>query len=132
MGIVTNVANDYQKCIDACNRCAQACYECFEACLSEADVRARTKCIKMLVECAQMCQMSAAGMASNGRFIKEHCNLCATVCDACAQECNMFKDQHCKQCAQECRTCAQECREMTIHVMPYGQGSTSYTQPMGH
>ena len=132
MGIVTNVTNAYQKCIDACNRCAQACYECFEACLNEADVQARTKCIKMLAECAQMCQMSATGMASNGMFVKEHCGLCAIVCDACAQECNMFKDQHCKQCAQECRTCAQECKDMAMHVMPYGQGSTSFTQPMGH
>lgn len=24
MGIVTNVTNAYQKCIDACSRCAQA------------------------------------------------------------------------------------------------------------
>ena len=112
MGVVTNVADTYQTCIDACSRCAQACNECFEACLNEADVQARTKCIKTLVECATMCEMSAAGMSSNSPFAKQHCALCATVCDACAQECAMFKDPHCQACAQECRACAQECRNM--------------------
>jgi hypothetical protein len=126
MGIVTNVTNAYQTCIDACNRCAQACWECFEACLNEADIQARLGCIKMLAECAQMCSMSAAGMASNGKFIKEHCSLCATVCDDCAKECDMFTDQHCKQCAQVCRTCAQECRDMAMYVNPVGQGATTF------
>ena len=112
MGIVTNATDAYQSCIDACGRCARACNECFEACLNEPDVQARTKCIKMLMECARMCEMSVAGMSANARFAKQHCGLCATVCDACAQECEMFKDPHCTQCAQECRTCAQECRNM--------------------
>jgi hypothetical protein len=112
MGIVTNVTNAYQKCIDACGRCTQACYECFEACLNEADVQARTKCMKMLAECARMCQMSVAGMSSNSNYAKDHCKLCGTVCDACARACEMFKDQHCQLCAQECRACAQECRNM--------------------
>lgn len=37
----------------------------------------------------------------------------ATICDACAKECEMFKYEHCQQCAQECRTCADECRKMS-------------------
>lgn len=112
MGVVTNQTNSYQKCIDACARCAQACHECFEACLNETDVQARTKCIKMLAECAKMCEMSVSSMSCNARFAKEHCKLCATVCDACAQDCAMFQDEHCQLCAQECKTCAQECRNM--------------------
>jgi hypothetical protein len=112
MGIVTNATNAYQKCIGACTRCAQACYECLEACLNEQDVQARTKCIKMLVECARICEMSVAGMSSNARFAKQHCALCATVCEACARECRMFKDRHCQECAAECDTCVKECRNM--------------------
>jgi hypothetical protein len=65
----------------------------------------------MLAECAKMCEMSVCGMSSNARFARQYCALCATVCDACAQECAMFKDQHCQQCAKECRTCALECRK---------------------
>lgn len=37
MGVVTQVTNKYQKCIDACNKCAQACFECLNACFNEPD-----------------------------------------------------------------------------------------------
>ena len=84
MGIATNSTDKFQTCIDECNRCAQACYECFKACLNESDVKARKNCISILVECAQMCQMSSSLMSMNGQFIKEHCKLCATICDKCA------------------------------------------------
>jgi len=114
MGIVTNSTDKFQPCIDECNKCAQACHECFTACLNEPDVAARKKCISIsiLTECACMCQMSSAMMSMNGQFTKEHCQLCATVCDKCAQECEMFKDDHCKKCAQECKKCATECKNM--------------------
>ncbi|MCW6076570.1 four-helix bundle copper-binding protein [Clostridium sporogenes] len=112
MGIVTNSTDKFQKCIDECNKCAQACYECFKACLNEPDVNARKNCIGILAECAQMCQMSSSMMSMDGEFTKEHCQLCATICDKCAQECEMFKDDHCQKCAQECHICANECRNM--------------------
>ncbi len=112
MGMATMTRNKYQACIDECNRCAQTCYECFRACLNEPDINARKNCISILVECAQMCQMSALIMSMDGEFVKEHCKLCAAICDKCTTECEMFKDDHCKQCATECHTCADKCRKM--------------------
>lgn len=112
MGVATMVTNNYQSCIDACGRCAQACYECFEACINEPDLNARRSCVKMLIECAKMCEMSVGIMSMDGQFAKEHCGLCATICDKCAQECRMFKDEHCQKCAEECTNCATECRKM--------------------
>ncbi len=113
MGIVTNKNNAMQSCIDACVKSAQACYECFEACINEPDLTARKNCISTLVECAMMCQMSAAMMSIGGKFSKAHCKICADLCEACANECEMFKDNHCKKCAQICRECAAECRKMS-------------------
>ena len=81
MGITTMTTNNFQRCIDECNRCSQACYECFEACINEPDIDARRSCIKMLVECAKMCEMSTALMSMNGQFAKDHCRMCATVCE---------------------------------------------------
>lgn len=112
MGILTNTANDNQKCIDACNMCAQACYECFTLCLNEPDVAARKNCLAILIECAQMCQMSAAHMAMEGLFAKQHCGVCAAICTKCAEECAMFEDDHCTECAQICQDCATECEKM--------------------
>jgi hypothetical protein len=109
---MTLLSNVNQKCIDACNRCAQACYECFEVCLGESDVQERTNYISLLIECAGMCQMSAAHMSMDGEFAMDHCKVCASICDACAQECAMFKDDHCTECAKVCEECATECKSM--------------------
>lgn len=106
------LSNNNQKCIDECNRCAQACYECFAACLNEPDIQARKNCLAILVECANMCQMSAAHMSMGGQFAKEHCGVCALICEKCAEECSMFKDAHCTECTQICLDCAAECKKM--------------------
>jgi len=112
MGVVTNLTNKYQKCIDACVKCAQACDECTKLCLYEPDVQARKTCIATLVECARICSQSACFMSFDSQFSKDMCTLCAKVCDKCADECSMFKDDHCLKCSTECRTCADECRMM--------------------
>lgn len=112
MGVVTNVTDKYQKCIDACNICAQACNECFMLCLNEPDVGARTKCIAGLVECAGICKLSACFMSADAQHAKELCTLCATICDACGKECGMFKDNHCSKCSDICKACAAECKSM--------------------
>ncbi len=96
MAIVSTAADPYQACIYACGRCAQACYECLNACLNEQDANPRKNCIKILMECAKMCEMSVGLMAMNGQFAKDHCKLCATICDKCAQECKMVQDEHCQ------------------------------------
>ncbi len=43
-----------------------------------------------------MCEMSVGLMAMNAQFAKDHCKLCATICDKCAQECKMVQDEHCQ------------------------------------
>lgn len=104
--------NPNQTCIDACAKCAQICEECFNMCLQEADVKARGNCIKTLQDCAEICTTSACFMSRQSGSIKEVCTLCADICEKCANECAMFKDQHCQSCADTCRQCANECRNM--------------------
>ena len=112
MGILTNITDKYQKCIDACNICAQACDECMMLCLNEPDVQARKKCIAGLVECASICKLASCYMSMDAKYAKELCKLCATICDTCAKECGMFKDDHCQKCSDICKACANECQQM--------------------
>lgn len=86
----------------------QVCEECFDFCLKETDVKARANGLSILKDCADICALSAKFMASNSDYAKQLCGVCATVCDACASECFMFKDTHCQECADECRKCANE------------------------
>lgn len=112
MGMVTNITDKYQKCIDECNKCAQACEECMMLCLKEADVQKRGKCIAALVECAGICRLAACFLSMNSKHAMELCKLCATICDDCAMECGMFKDNHCTECSDFCKACATECKSM--------------------
>ncbi|MBU5590161.1 four-helix bundle copper-binding protein [Clostridium sp. MSJ-4] len=113
MRVATMTTNNYQRCIDECNRCAKVCYECFEACVNEPDLNTKGNLVKTLMECAKMCEMLAELMSINDQFAKEHCRFCASICDKCAQECGIFKDDHYQKCAQECSACAKECRKIS-------------------
>jgi hypothetical protein len=112
--VVDSSVQQYQTCIDACNKCMQACEECLTSCLKEADVQARIHCINMLHDCADICAMAAQWMSRGSMYAKQLCQLCATICDACAVECAKFQDAHCQECANYCRQCAEECRKMSM------------------
>jgi len=110
--IVETSVQQNQTCIVACNKCMQACEQCLTSCIKEPDAQARATCINLLRDCIDICALSARFMSRNSANSKQLCNLCATICDACAAECAKFQDTHCKQCADECHNCANECRKM--------------------
>lgn len=94
-------------------RCAESCELCATSCLREPNVQAMANCAQLNRECAEVCWASASLMSMDSQFAKQFCGLCATVCDACAKECERHNMDHCKRCAQACRTCADECRKMS-------------------
>ncbi len=102
----------FQSCIDACYACATACDHCALSCLDEQDVKSMTQCIKLDLDCAEICRVAASYMARGSQFSRAICRLCAEVCEACANECAKHKMDHCQRCAEACRRCAEECRRM--------------------
>lgn len=90
--------------------CADACNNCSTACLQEQDVKKMAECIRLDMDCAQICQITASFISRNsdhaGHLIKE----CAEICSKCAQECSKHKDmEHCRICAELCKKCAEMC-----------------------
>ncbi len=71
-----------------------------------------SRCIALDLDCADLCRTAASLMARGSAFAGEFCQLCATVCDACAAECGKHDMDHCQQCAAACRRCAEACRSM--------------------
>lgn len=105
----------YQACMDACSYCAAACHQCAEACLDEDDVHLLRTCIRLDMECAAACQAAIAMMQLGGNFADAYCELCADVCDACAEECAKHAGkgmEHCRICADACRQCSELCSRM--------------------
>jgi hypothetical protein len=107
----------YQLCIEACQKCAVECEHCATACLQEPDAAARARCVLLLRDCADICVEAARWMGRGSSYANKICGLCADICDACAAECAKFKDQHCQRCAEECLRCAEECRKMAGMAM---------------
>jgi hypothetical protein len=105
----------HHKMIEALNACADECNHCAVACLEEKDVQSLVRCIKLDIDCAEICSVAASFAARGSDHMMHLMKACEELCDACAEECERHADQfeHCKKCAEACRHCAEECRAMT-------------------
>src|SRR5450830_803036 len=95
-----------KECLLACNECMAACLECAITCLKEDDPKAMVHCLKLDMECADVCRLAAASIARGDDHLNAVCTLCAQVCHACAAECAKHPMQHCKHCAESCQRCS--------------------------
>lgn len=106
--------NNMEQCIRDCLACYQECMSCIPHCLSLGGKHVEEKHITLMMECAQMCNVSATLMQLKSGFSYELCQLCARVCDACADSCSSIdpNDSMMQKCAETCRKCADSCRSM--------------------
>jgi hypothetical protein len=103
----------FQQCIEACNNCAVICDHCTMSCLSEKNVQHLTRCIELNLDCASACRVAVEFMSKGSEYADRYCQLCADICNACAEECEKHADmEHCRHCAEVCRQCAEACMEM--------------------
>lgn len=112
-----NVNEALARCIEECYGCAQACTSCADACLGEDMVQQMTQCIRLNMDCADIC-IAAGAIAtrrtgSNEETIRRVLNACATACRLCGGECasHAGEHEHCRICAESCRRCEQSCQE---------------------
>ncbi|MCP2936746.1 four-helix bundle copper-binding protein, partial [Salmonella enterica subsp. enterica serovar Typhimurium] len=66
----------FNACIEACNACAVACDHCAASCLQESNVQQMADCIRLDVDCAQVCRLAAAVMSRGSQFASDVCQLC--------------------------------------------------------
>ena len=46
------------RCIEECYSCAQSCTACADACLAEDMVKSLTQCIRLNLDCADVCNIT--------------------------------------------------------------------------
>ena len=115
-------------CIAECYDCASACTSCADACISELDVVHLRQCIRLNLDCADVCRMTATLCArrtgSNDDIQRAALTLCADACDTCHQECARHGEhhEHCRACAAACRRCAEACRDALAFLGGSGDG----------
>ena len=105
------------RCIEECYDCAQTCTSCADACLGEDMVKDLRQCIRLDLDCADICAVTGAiatrRTGSNEDVIRHMLQACETACRLCAEECERHAShhEHCRVCAEACRRCERACRE---------------------
>lgn len=104
------------ECLRACVACEITCRACADACLGEGEIDPLRRCIRLNLDCAALCavtaDLGARSYAADAAFIKAQIDLCARICATCATECDKHghHHEHCKVCAEACRACEAACR----------------------
>jgi hypothetical protein len=102
-----------QQCIDNCSNCHAACLETVIYCLQKGGHHAEESHVRLLLDCAEICQTSANFMLRGSDEHKRICAACAAVCQRCAEECaRVIDDPVMQECAETCRRCADSCEAM--------------------
>ncbi|MGO8959417.1 MAG: four-helix bundle copper-binding protein [Streptosporangiaceae bacterium] len=104
--------------LDALSDCAQACTADVDADLSEHDVAGMITCIRLCLNCADVC-LAAVGVVSrqagaDTSVARPLLEACVTICKTCGDECerHAHMHEHCRVCAEACLRAEQACREL--------------------
>lgn len=98
--------------------CEETCTSCADACLSEDGVADLRKCIRLNLDCADICDATAHVLIRQTGYdapvTKAQLQACLEACATCAEECERHADmhEHCRICAEVCRRCARACDEL--------------------
>ena len=112
------------RCIEECYGCGQSCIACADACLAEKMVETLRQCIRLDLDCADICAatgaMASRRTGSNQALLKRMIETCAEACRLCAEECarHAGEHEHCRICAEACRSCEQVCRGAARSINP--------------
>jgi hypothetical protein len=104
--------------IDALNDCAQACTADADDDLSEQDVAEMVKCIRLCMDCADVCQAMVGVISRQTEYdanvTRPLLEACAATCKSCGDECERHANmhEHCRITAMACRRGEQACREL--------------------
>ena len=100
-----------QEAIQACLDCHSMCLRtAMTYCLAQGGKHVAPAHLRLMVNCAEICQTSANFMLSDSPLHKRICAACADVCEACAQSCEQLGDM--RECLEECRKCEKSCKAM--------------------
>jgi hypothetical protein len=105
------------KAVDASLACLGACTACADACISEHQDQRLARCIRLNLDCADLCNATARVLTRNpsgpGDLARTLLEACIVACVECAEECAKHGAkgmEHCRLCAEACRACEKECR----------------------
>jgi hypothetical protein len=109
------VSGEMRGCIEICTECHRSCLETVQQCLRMGGKHADPEHIRLLLDCAEICETSADFMTRASPLHHLTCGACAEICRACADACRRLGDAAMKACADVCERCAESCARMAGH-----------------
>jgi hypothetical protein len=106
------------RCIEECLACAFACTSCADSSLAEEDVRVLVRCIRLNLDCADVCDATGRVLTRQTNFepspARSLVETCAQTCNVCAEECerHAHHHEHCRLSVEACRRCEQACEDL--------------------
>lgn len=107
-----------RECIETCFDCAQACTSCADACLGEERVSGLVRCIRLNLDCADVCDATGRVLSRQTEpepgLVRTQLQACAEACRVCGAECERHAGHHvhCRVCAEACRRCEEACNRL--------------------
>ncbi len=103
-----NMSLDMEECIEECIACHHVCFEvAMNHCLERGGEHTEPAHFRLMINCAEICQMSANFMLSGSDLHPLVCDLCAEICRRCADDCEQLDGMD--ECVEACRRCAEAC-----------------------
>ncbi|MCW2962633.1 MAG: hypothetical protein JWM25_1058 [Thermoleophilia bacterium] len=111
---IQGLSGQMQDCIENCDDCRDLCTATVNHCLELGGVHATPANIRLLLDCAEICQTSASFMLRGSDLHRLTCGVCADICARCADECEQLAggDAQMLACARACRACSESCERM--------------------
>ena len=78
------------------------------------DLHLRHRQLQLLRDCADICTLTAKYLARHSSYSKPIAGFCASICEACGNECAQFPDKESQRCSRICLHCAMECRAFAM------------------
>jgi len=109
------ITTDMQRCIDACANAHAVCVAAVEYCLTVGGKHAEPAHIRMLLDCADICETGQHFMLRNSPLHPRTCALTAEIAEECAQHCEDLPDAgpQLRMTADALRECVLLCRQMS-------------------
>lgn len=115
-----------RECIEATQECAHAATACADACLDEEMVAELIGCVRVLLNAADVCAVTARVLSRATRpdrtLTSALLSSCWVACRRAREVCEEFLPihHHCQVCARACRAAERSCRALLTAVRADG------------
>ncbi|RYX85110.1 four-helix bundle copper-binding protein [bacterium] len=106
-----HMSAEMQQCIENCQKCHATCLSMsVNHCLVVGGAHVAPDHFRLMMDCAQICAVSADFMLRGSKHHPHVCAECADVCEDCAKSCEQLDGM--EECVEACRVCVESCKAM--------------------